>query len=372
MTRTGMTRWILVTALLASSTGLAACTASEPRPDPPLPPPSTDRMLMARASHTASPLPDGSVLIAGGCTTAGCGGTARGGQTEIYMRDGFRQGPVMVRARMGHTATVLPDGRILFLGGYPQERSAPLAEAEVFDPKTGSFSPTGAMREGRGSHTATLLHDGRVLVVGGVSGFAALSTAEVWSPATGRFTPVANMPSRRATHGATLLGDGRVLVVGGQSLPGHGNGLTASTVLYDPPSDSWTAGPDLAEPKYKLAVASLADGGAIVIGGQTGDDAALRLRTTEIYRGGGFTAGPRMAQPRYKISEAVLRLPDGRIVVAGNTGVEVFTGSGFVAVGEPGVERQFPAVALAGGLVLVTGGYSEQTQPTDSFALVTV
>lgn len=330
-------------------------------------------MTLARAAHTATPLPDGRVLIAGGCTSAGCGGTPEGGRSEIFdpATRRFAPGPSLVHARAGHTATRLSDGRILLTGGYPDEGRPPLAAAELFDPATGKFTATGAMTQGRGAHTATLLRDGRVLIVGGVSSRGALSTVEGYDPASGSFSEVAPMPSPRTTHGAALLGNGQVLVVGGQSLPGHGNGLLNTTLLYDPAANSWRPAGLLKQFKYKLAVAPLPNGGALVIGGQTADDAGARLRETEIFQPAtaSFTAGPEMAEPRYKISDAVAVLPDGRLVIAGNIGIEVYSGGAFTSlkmpVGAP--ERQFPAVAaLPNGRVLVTGGYSEQTQPTAS------
>lgn len=336
-------------------------------------------MALARAAHTATPLPDGKVLIAGGCTSAGCGGTPEGGRSEIFdpLTRRFESGPQMVRARAGHTATKLNDGRILFAGGYPDEGRPPLAEAELFDPATCKFTETGTLTQGRGAHTATVLRDGRILLVGGVSGRAALSTVEAYDPASGRFSEVPPMPSPRTTHGAVLLGSGLVLIVGGQSLPGHGNALLNSTLLYDPAANSWRPAGLLKQFKYKLAVAPLPNGGALVIGGQTADDAGARLRETEIFQPAtaNFTAGPEMAEPRYKISDAVAVLPDGRLVIAGNIGIEVYSGGAFTRLQVPAdaPERQFPAVAaLPSGRVLVTGGYSERTQPTASAVVAAI
>lgn len=358
---------------------LSACTPSADPEPPPAPVGTqavTQAMAVARAGHTATPLPDGRVLIAGGCTTGGCGGTPAGRRSEIFdpSLGGFVAGPELVQARVGHTATRLADGRVLLAGGYPDERRAPLTEAELYDPATGRFTATGSMSVGRGSHTATLLRDGRVLIAGGVSGTSALSTVEIYD-LSGRFQPVAPMPSPRAIHAAALLGTGDVLVVGGQSRPGHGNALVDTALVYSVTTNTWRETGPLRQPKYKLAAAPLPGGGALVIGGQIADNPAARLRETEIFDPItlSFRAGPDMSEPRYKISEAVAVLPDGRFVIAGNMGADVYTGNGFTPLAVPpgGPERQQPAVApLPDGRVLVTGGYNEQTQPTASAIVV--
>ena len=86
----------------------------------------------------------------------------------------------MTTARLSHTATLLADGRVLIAG-----RAAMARSAEIYDPKTGTFSPTGSMTTARAAaHTATLLADGRVLVAGGHPrrSDAALASAELYDP----------------------------------------------------------------------------------------------------------------------------------------------------------------------------------------------
>jgi hypothetical protein len=228
------------------------------------------------------------------------------------------------------------------------------------------------MSVGRGAHTATRVRDGRVLVVGGVDGSANLATAEIYDPATGRFTSVVPMPGARSTHAAALLGDGRVLVAGGQS---DRTTLLATALTFDPVRNVWRDAGRLDAAKYKLALAPLPDGGALLIGGQTGDDRAARVSRTERYDPGTgmFVPGPTMAEPRYKISDAVVVLPDGRVVIAGGVGVEVYTGGDLrpLAGGGTGPERLFPAAAaLPDGSVLVTGGYDNSTRPTATAFIV--
>jgi hypothetical protein len=379
-------------ALAVAPMVLTACTAKPPAPppagSPAVPEPShapamaggssveLAAMTMPRATHTATALADGRVLVAGGCTTDGCGGTPDGGVTEFYEpgQRRFVPGPRMVQARMGHTATLLHDGRVLYAGGYPDEGRPPLATVEVFDPAEDRFIGVGAMATARGWHTATPLRDGRVLIVGGVDSSRALSAVEVFDPATNRVTAVAPLPGPRATHAAGVLADGRVLVAGGQTVPGHGRGIIGTAVVYDPDGDRWTPVGALQVARYKAAFAPLPDGGALVVGGQTADDAAARLATTERYdpSQATFQAGPTMSEPRYKISDAVAVLRDGRIVVAGGFGVDVLAGGQVTRIGPANpVERQFPtATELADGTVLVTGGYSERTQVTATALLV--
>jgi hypothetical protein len=360
--------------LAAATVVLTACTSPTPAEAPP--PPRTGattaagpEMLVSRASHTATLLPDGRALVAGGCATDGCEDIAGATRSEFFdpSRGVFVEGPDMTVPRAGHTATALTDGRVLLAGGYPSEGRPPHESAEVYDPARNAFAPTGPMAVRRGAHTATRLRDGRVLIVGGVSGSAALTTVELFDPATDAFTPKASLPAPRATHGAALLADGRVLVAGGQSGTGHGNSLVDTALVYDPVHDAWQAVGRLSVPKYKLAVAPLPDGGAIVIGGQTADAAGARLDTTELFdpRTGRFRPGPTMAERRYKISDAVALLADGRIAVAGGYGLETYGGGRFTKAATGGYERQFPAVvALRDGAVLVTGGYDDRTRVT--------
>ena len=88
--------------------------------------------------------------------------------------------------------------------------------AEEQSPTSGTFSNAGRLAEGRYMHTATLLPDGRVLVIGGqANGGGYRASAEVWDPATATFGPAGSLAEARDYHSATLLPDGRVLVIGG-------------------------------------------------------------------------------------------------------------------------------------------------------------
>src|SRR5262249_6464354 len=129
-------------------------------------------------------------------------------------------GPVLATARSGHSATVLADGRVLVAGGVGA-RGAALKAAELFDPARGQWSATGSMVDARVGHQAVRLADGRVLVTGGElrTGGAtrALAYCELFDPATGSWTPTGSLGTARKGHQATLLPDGRVLVTGGDA-----------------------------------------------------------------------------------------------------------------------------------------------------------
>ena len=144
----------------------------------------------------------------------------------------------MAETRAGHTATLLRDGRVLATGGaIDPDGDQVLASAELYDPASGSWTTVEDMSEPRSAHTATLLPDGRVLVVGGIGRFVSpmetrmLASAELYDPATGRWTSVERTADPRSGHTATLLPDGKVLVAGGAL--GFGRAL-ASAEVYDP------------------------------------------------------------------------------------------------------------------------------------------
>ncbi|MGD0019033.1 MAG: kelch repeat-containing protein [Candidatus Limnocylindrales bacterium] len=200
---------------------------------------ATGSMTMGRDSHTATLLPDGKVLIAGGEAYD----EARSAELYDPKTGTFAPTGSMVTGHVLGTATLLLDGRVLFVGGWdlrngsdwnPFDGSNRIvsASAELYDPKTGTFAPTGSPAQARYYHTATRLLDGRVLIAGGALGAndnpdaTATATAEIYDPVTGKFAPTGSMTTPRWCHSATLLRDGRVLMAGSWS--------DSSAELYDP------------------------------------------------------------------------------------------------------------------------------------------
>lgn len=156
----------------------------------------------------------------------------------------------------------LADGRVLISGGSDGSGTFTwLTSAELYDPATETWSPTGAMVHGRRFHTLTLLGDGRVLAVGGEDGVGGV-TAELFDPATGVWAPTGNLSLSRHGHKTVRLNDGRILVAGGEVL----SSATFVGKVYDPVTGAWTATPASPSVMYKGALVLLADGRVLAAG----------------------------------------------------------------------------------------------------------
>src|ERR1017187_7853122 len=137
----------------------------------------------------------------------------------------------LTTARDSHTATLLPNGQVLVAGGYGS--SGVLSSAELYNPATGMWTATGSLATARYAHTAILLPNGQVLVAGGNGSSGVLSSAELYNPATGMWTATGSLTTTRYFHTATLLPNGQVLVAGG--------GFGSSGVLFG--AERGTPGP---------------------------------------------------------------------------------------------------------------------------------
>ena len=182
--------------------------------------------------------------------------------------------------RFHHTATLLPNGKVLAAGGSPGENSTMARpSAELYDPATGTWAITGALSVARRHHTATLLPNGKVLITGGSnSSDAPLASAELYNPATGTFSPAAPMSRSRRYHSATLLSGGQVLVAGGQ---GSTPEAAASAELYDPATDTWSTTGSLGQRRRYHSATLLPDGKVLAAGGF--HESAGTLTGSEVY-----------------------------------------------------------------------------------------
>lgn len=323
---------------------------------------STGSMHTPRAAHTATLLPDGQILMAGGIERDGSFLSS----VELFDAQAgeFIEAGDMTEARASHTANLLQDGRVLIVGGVNRRY---LASAEIYNPLDHTFTPTGAMQGQRSGHTATVLADGRVLIIGGYGGDYGAS-AEIYDPATGEFTPAGTMPEARTGHTATLLEDGQVLIVGGGRE--DKNSVTPSALLYDPATQQFSPAGTLLHSRYKHGAIGLVDGRVLIVGGADQSDWRGQYRSAEFYDPNTqqFEAAGDMAQSRFKISDTVVALHNGRILVAGGSpSVEIFDpASGFMTVaGAVDAPRYFmTATRLLDGSVLIAGGYDPDIRTT--------
>ncbi|HXP80566.1 MAG TPA: kelch repeat-containing protein [Verrucomicrobiae bacterium] len=218
----------------------------------------TGNLGETRWSPTATALPNGMVLIAGGFFVQFLSSI----ETYDPSAGVFTSQSVFMNVpRTGHATTPLADGRLLLTGGENATFQVN-SSAEIFDPATSRFSITGSMSQGRVGHTATLLSDGNVLIVGGGS-----PTAELFNPTTGTFSPTSSNPNlARTYHTATLLRNGKVLIAGGQ-IPGQQD--TSTVELYDPTAETFTLAGNMSGPRYNHTATLLNDGRVLIADGIT-------------------------------------------------------------------------------------------------------
>jgi hypothetical protein len=300
-----------------------------------------------RSWHTASLLSDGRVLITGGYDFYDFTGTgiAVPGPTpkptvSIGDPDPFRIAEVydpktgtfsrtgsMAVDRYLHTATLLRDGRVLIAGGYNLKLGA-FAGSELYDPKTGKFSATGSMSAPRIGDTATLLPNGLVLIAGGYSDGFSLASAELYDPTTGKFRPTGSMSVDRDNHTATLLADGRVLIAGGFHNNGDPNNSYASAEIYDPRSGTFSPTGAMTTGRTGHVATLLADGRVLVTGG---DGRSGKLGSAEVYdpTTGSFSPTDGMDAPY----DTATRLSDGSVLMTGGS-IGVVGGSEALATAE--------------------------------------
>jgi hypothetical protein len=279
----------------------------------------------------------------------------------------------MITARHSHTATLLPDGKVLIAGGYG-ERTATLAAAEVFDPTKNTFAPTGSLQAARSGHVAVLLKNGKVLVAGGVGpGWDFLSSAELYDPATGVFSPTGGMTVERESHVAVELPDGRVLIVGGHRGRREDITLYASAELYDPERGLFRRVGDMRIRRHKHDAVLLPDGRVLITGGSDELHDRDAFNSSELFdpNTGAFSPGPMMKLGRYKHAGSTIVLQSGLVLIAGGAPqAETYdprSRSFTLVAGEARLAGQFSAVAqLKGGEVLITGGYGSGGGPRSS------
>ena len=277
--------------------------------------------------------------------------------------------------RQSHTATLLPDGKVLVAGGTSTPFGPAIASAEIFDPGPGSWSPTANLTTARQSHTATALSNGKVLVAGGASaGLAAgtvfqsvagdlraeaqLASAELFDPISKTWSAAGNLGTARAQHTATRLSNGKVLVAGGR-----GAGPLNSVELYDPTTGLWSSTGPLQAARLAHTATLLPNGKVLVAGGA---GASGVLASAELYDPSTGTWTPTGNLGTAREGQTATLLPSGKVLVSGGDdggaplkGAELYdpTAGTWSATGNLGTARtQHSATLLPGGAVLAAGG----------------
>ncbi len=287
---------------------------------------TTGNMVTVRTHHTATLLANGKVLIAGGLVLdPGCEITIDNDclistdNAELYdpVTEDFTPTGELTVARNHHSATLMNDGRVLIVGG-----GGGAGTAELYDPATGIFAPTGPLVFARTFHTATLLSSGKVLIAGG---FIGPSAAELYNPATGTFTATGSLAQPRLLHTATLLQDGRVLITAGESGDAGETGeLLATAEVYDPTSGTFALTGNTTKKRSTFAAALLASGKVLIAGGWASggegcpdDNCVGPSSSAELYDPASGTFAPAASMGVSRVGPTATLLSSGAVLVVG-------------------------------------------------------
>jgi hypothetical protein len=229
-------------------------------------------------------------------------------------------------ARFIHAGSFLNDNRFLVTGGGTPPFFFPVNTAEILDPETRLFSLSGGtMSDPRWSHTQTTLIDGKVLVAGGrnfqspaIPGARVLDSADIYDPGTDTFTPTGNMVVPRRSHKAILLDDGRILVTGGGDSVSTAATMPLDTAeIYDPDLGTFRLlDSTMTVPRQYHSMVKLMDGTVLVIGGALGPGLSNITSSVDKFDPitETFTEIGQMNFPR--ITQVATLLRNGRVLLA--------------------------------------------------------
>lgn len=310
----------------------------------------TSQMANSEENATATLLQNGTVLSAGG-DLGGIGVGIKNAQIYGPAANVWKKTGNMNVVRYGHSSTLLPNGQVLIAGGgnatYPNFNV--LSTAELYDPTTGTFTQTGKMSIGHYGHTATLLPNGRVLVTGGMFVYwlrnrrgACTNAAELYDPASTTWSSAGSMSTVRCGATATLLPSGKVLVAGG-----------GSSDLYDPATNSWSPSGAMVGNRAGHSAVLLQTGKVLIAGPDT---------TAELYDPATGTWSATGGQLYSHPYVTMVLLANGKALLAGNNTAgncelyDPFAGT-WSPTGNLNHQRSnFPVTLLSDGRVLVVGG----------------
>jgi hypothetical protein len=341
----------------------------------------TGPMSVGRFVNGGSLLQDGRYLVTGGATPPFFGVETSAEIFDPATRTFSLSGDSMDAPRWSHQQTTLADGGVLITGGRTAAAPIPgavvLAEAELYDPETDSFSPAGSMSVPRRSHRDILLDDGRVLITGGTSSIAgdlssvSLCTAEIYDPVSGTFSAPIPMDDCRQSHNLVKLLDGRVLAIGGGEGPGLENPL-ASVEAFNPATNEFTPVGTMNSTRLTSVTTLLRDGKVLIAFAWDGIDVTPN---SEIYDPVADTFTPTSGVSVHgKVDLPGTRLLDGTVVCpsGGNEFIQVLPDTSiyrpdqddFVLAGSVQFTRTAPTSALLkdGSILMVAGLGLDATQ----------
>jgi len=353
---------------IIAAIGLLACDGSSQlwaQQDPPRTAAQGDiiQMPVARAAHSVAALPDGRVLLIGGCVSESCEAgpdsatvDAFDPVTRRFLRVGILAGPRISAAAI----PMLTEG-ILIAGGWAGRSVS--NQVEMFIPRSGKSRLVQPLSVARADIAAVRLPDGRVVLAGGYDGHDAVAIIEIFDPRSDRLHKAGDLLTPRAGAGIALLPDGRILLAGGGA---KGLRPTTSAEIFDPATGSSTSVGSLQQARYKHALQSLGEGRVLAIGGSDHRDRRGKLNTIERFDIATmrFEHAGVMREPRFKIPAAVQLLPNGKVIIAGGAlRAEIYdpaTGRSDLVGPNFGKRLNFAtATLLKDGSVLVAGGYDE-------------
>lgn len=294
--------------------------------------------LIPRYGHSAVVLGNGDFILIGGYDTTS---TSFADTVQRYNKttntfENVGSSGAQVQ-RMNHTSTMLPSGKILVFGGKTDlAGTVYAADAFVLDPETGNRTTLSlAANQQRYGHTANLMPDGKVLIMGGMSPVASLpsETVLIFNPADNSIAVRASMTSARAFHTSSLLQNGQVFVAGGIGLDAEVPTNTTykeTTEIYDYATNRWTPSTAMAQQRAHHSAAVMPDGYVLLIGGYhdlrpgIDDDYELSygyVREVEIFDPASTSISKKTPFPYYAKDTAVNLLPTGTLFVTGGQGV---------------------------------------------------